>query len=51
MSQPVVKVPLKESNNHSQGKSGSGTKMLSGPAKNPKQNPTKGGGIYRKPNG
>lgn len=47
MSQPVGKVPLKETNNQSQGKSGGATKQLSGPAKSPKQNPTKGGGIFR----
>jgi len=47
MSQPVVKVPLKESNNYDQGKSGSGSKKLPGPTKSVKQNPTKSGGIYR----
>jgi hypothetical protein len=51
MSQPVGKIPLKETNNQSGGKSGGETKQLSGPSKNPKHNPTKGGGIFRKPNG
>lgn len=47
MSQPVIKVPLKETNNYDQGKSGSGTKKLSGPVKSVSKNPTTGGGIYR----
>lgn len=51
MSQPVVRAPMKEQSNHPQGRSGGGTKKLGGPVKSVKQNPTKGGGIYRKPNG
>lgn len=47
MAQPVTKVPLKESNNHSQGRSGAGTKKLAGPVKSVKHNPTKSGGIFR----
>lgn len=43
----VQKVPLKESNNYSQGRSGSGTKKLPGPVKSVAKNPTKGGGIHR----
>lgn len=45
--QSVGKVPLKESNNHAQGRSGGGGKKLGGPVKSVKQNPTKGGGIFR----
>jgi len=37
----------KESNNYSQGKSGSGTKKLPGMIKGASGNPTKGGGINR----
>jgi len=40
-------VPLKETNNHKQGRSGSGTPKLMGPAKSPAKNPTTGGGINR----
>jgi len=47
MSQPVGKAPLKETNNQSGGRSGGRAKELPGPAKSPKQNPTKGGGIFR----
>jgi len=47
MSQPVGKVPLKETNNQSGGKSGGATKQLSGPVKNVSKNPTKSGGIFR----
>ena len=32
MAQPVMKVPLKEKNNHPQGRSGSGTPTRKGPA-------------------
>jgi hypothetical protein len=51
MSQPVNKVPVSSSNNYPQGRSGSGTMKKPGPAKGNrgKQNPTKGGGIYRAP--
>ena len=42
------KVPLKERNNHSQGRSGGGTPMKSGPAVGKTSgNATKGGGINR----
>lgn len=40
-------VGLKETNNHKMGRSGSGTEKKSGPAKSPKHNPTKSGGITR----
>lgn len=49
--QPVGKVPLKESNNHKQGRSGGRAKELSGPVKSVKHNPTKSGGIFRAPKG
>jgi hypothetical protein len=47
MAQPVGKVPLKESNNQSGGRSGGRAKELPGPTKSPKANPVKGGGIFR----
>jgi hypothetical protein len=45
----VNKVPLKESNNHPQGKSGSKVPIKKGPATGRRGhvNPTKRGGIYR----
>ena len=51
MSQPVSKVKVKETNNYKQGRSGSKVKTIPGPAKGKRGvvNPTKGGGIYRKP--
>jgi hypothetical protein len=36
-----------ETNNYQQGRKGSKVPILTGPAKNPKHNPTKGGGINR----
>lgn len=49
MAQPVSKVPLKESNNYPQGRSGGGTMKKPGPAtgRSGHVNPTKSGGIYR----
>lgn len=41
------KVPLKESNNFKQGRSGSGAKKISGPVGGVKKNPMMGGGINR----
>ena len=41
------KVPLKEHNNQSGGRSGSETLKHGGPAKSPMHNPTEGGGINR----
>lgn len=51
MAQPVNKVPVRESNNYKQGRSGAGTMKKPGPAKGRRGivNPTKGGGIFRKP--
>ena len=52
MSQPVNKVPVRGTNNHKQGRSGAGTMKKNGPARGKRGvvNPTKGGGINRKPN-
>ena len=49
MTQPVGRVKFRETNNHPQGRSGSGTMKKSGPAKGRRGvvNPTKSGGIYR----
>lgn len=49
MAQPVMKVPLKEKNNHPQGRSGSGTPKKRGPATGRRGhvNKTKSGGIFR----
>lgn len=41
------KVPLKETNNQSQAKSGTATKKLPGPTKSVQHNSTQGGGIFR----
>lgn len=40
-------VRMKETNTQKQGRSGGKVPILSGPAKNPKHNPTKSGGINR----
>jgi len=43
-------IPLKEHNNHMQGRTGSATEKFEGPAvgrQNKRMNPTKGGGINR----
>ena len=48
MSQPVSKVPLKETNNHPQGKTGSKVKIVNGPAVgNTSGNATKKGGVMQ----
>ena len=49
--QSAGKVKVRETNNYPQGKSGGKVKRLPGPAKGRKGvvNPTKSGGIYRKP--
>lgn len=49
MAQNTSRVPVKEQNNHKQGKSGAKVPMKPGPAAGKKGvvNPTKGGGIYR----
>ena len=50
MSQPVIKVPYKEDNNQSGGRSGSQTRVMPGPAANKGdlgKNATPGGGIFR----
>ena len=36
-----------EKNNYPQGRSGGGTKILAGPVKSVKSNPTQGGGVNR----
>jgi len=38
---------MKETNSQKQGRSGGKVPILTGPAKSPKHNPTKGGGINR----
>lgn len=38
---------LKEVNNYKQGRTGAKSPIMTGPAKTPKHNPTKGGGINR----
>ena len=46
--QPVSKVPLKEKNNHPQGRTGSKVKTVSGPAVgHASSNPTKKGGVMQ----
>lgn len=48
---PVRSIAELEENNHKSGRSGGETKKLAGPVKTPSTNPTKSGGIFRKPNG
>lgn len=44
----TIKVPVKSINNYNQGKSGGGTKTISGPAdRSISGNATKSGGIFR----
>lgn len=52
MAQQASRTPFMEQNNHKQGRSGGKVKQMPGPAKGRrgKVNPTKGGGIFRKPN-
>lgn len=48
MSRQNEKVPLRESNNYTQGKgTDTATKKLRGPVKSVTHNPTSGGGIHR----
>ena len=48
MSQPVNKVPVKETNNHKQGRSGGKVMTNSGPAVGSTSgNPTAGGAIHK----
>ena len=43
----LARVSSKEHNNYQQGRSGSGTKIMGGPVRSVKHNPTQGGGINR----
>jgi len=50
--QSAGKVKYREVNNHPQGRSGGKVRTINGPAvgnTGGRKNPTKGGGIYRKP--
>lgn len=45
------KAAMKETNNYPQGRKGAKVPILTGPAKSPRHNPTRSGGINRAPKG